>query len=138
MDFGAIRVFESILAAAGWKIAVLVLIIVVLVGLAIRLAPQFIADRRARDMADSESKRMAAVALQNRMDAKDAALEKILTNHIAHLEIQLASSREFYAIAVERLSAISSDMKEARHRLDEIGTELSEVKEDTTILRDRK
>lgn len=138
MDFGALRVFEAIMAAAGWKIALFVLIMVILIGVAVRLAPQFIADRRARDREDSEARRIAVTALQNRIDEKDARLDKILTNHIAHLEIQLSASREFYAVATERLAAISTDMKEARHKLDVMGTALAEVKEDTTVLRDRK
>lgn len=138
MDFGALRVFEAILAAAGWKVAVLILVVIVLIGVAVRMAPQFIADRRARDKEESDAKRAAAMVLQNRLDQKDATLEKILTNHISHLENQLAQSRDFYTVATERLAAISLDMKEARHKLDEMGAELAEVKVDTTVLRDRQ
>lgn len=135
MDFGAVKVFDAILAAAGWKMAVFVLIIIVLIGLAIRMAPQLIADRRARDREDAAARQAAAAALQSRIDSKDATLEKILTNHIAHLESQLSASREFYQIATERLAAISQDMKEARRKLETVGDELESVKQDTTAIR---
>lgn len=138
MDFGVLRVFEAILAAAGWKIAVVILILIILIGVMIRLAPQFLADRRARDREDTIARQTAASALQNRIDNKDAMLEKILTNHIAHLETQLVASREFFETATERLAAISLDMREARGQLDKIGAELADVKVDTTVLRDRQ
>ncbi len=135
MDFGAIRVFEALLAAAGWKIALFVLIMVILIGVAIRLAPQFIADRRARDREDTIARQTAAVALQNRIDNKDAMLEKILTNHIAHLEIQLAANREFFEVATERLSSISNEMKEARAQLRDLHLLANDVKDDTAAIR---
>lgn len=131
------RFFEAILAAAGWKVAIAVLVILVILAAAVRLAPQWLADRRERDRQEAEAKRRTIADAQARMDAKDALVEKIATNHIAHLEIQLEASREFYAVATERLSAISSDMKEARHKLESVGMEIAEVKLDTTVLRDR-
>jgi hypothetical protein len=137
MDFGALKVFEALMAAAGWKTAVGVLLFIIALIAAVRMAPQVLTDRRARDKDEADSKARAAAAQQMRFDAKDAALEKILTNHIAHLESQLSASREFYEVATERLAAISTDMKEARHKLDAVGAELAEVKEDTTVLRDR-
>lgn len=137
MDFGAIKVFEAILAAAGWKIAIAVLLAIIALIASVRMAPQVLADRRARDREDADARVRAAKAVQDRIDVKDAALEKILTNHIAHLEIQLSASREFYEVATERLASISADMKEARNKLDSVGAELAEVKLDTTVLRDR-
>ncbi len=135
MDFGAIKVFEAILAAAGWKIAVTALILVVLIGVAARMAPQFMADRRARDREDTEARQKVAQALQNRIDTKDAMLEKILTNHIAHLEIQLAANREFFEVATERLSSISNEMKEARAQLRDLHLLAGDVKDDTAAIR---
>lgn len=135
MDFGAVRVFEAILAAAGWKVALFVLIMVVLIGVAIRLAPQFIADRRARDREDTVARLAAAAKLQERIDSKDAMLEKILTNHIAHLEIQLAANREFFEVATERLSSISNEMKEARAQLRDLHLLASDVRGDTAAIR---
>jgi|CXWL01.1.fsa_nt_gi hypothetical protein len=137
MDFGAIKVFEAILAAAGWKIAIAVLLAIIALIASVRMAPQVLADRRARDREDADARVRAAKAVQDRIDVKDATLEKILTNHIAHLEIQLSASREFYEVATERLASISADMKEARNKLDSVGAELAEVKLDTTVLRDR-
>lgn len=135
MDFGAIKVFEAILVAAGWKMAVFVLVLVILIGVAVRLAPQFIADRRTRDREETIAKQAVAQALQVRIDNKDAMLEKILTNHIAHLEIQLAANREFFEVATERLSSISNEMKEARAQLRDLHLLASDVHEDTAAIR---
>ena len=137
MDFGILRVFEALLAAAGWKSAVGVMFAVLILVALVRLAPSWLADRRAGESERLRLKNEAQRALQARIDAKDATLEKILTNHIAHLELQLEASREFYQSAAERLAAISIEMKEARHQLEKNGTFLEEIKEDTTVLRDR-
>lgn len=130
MDFGALRVFEAVLAAAGWKVAVVILVGIIVV---IRMGPQWLAARR--DEQSDKARQMSA--LQARVDTKDAALEKILTNHIAHLEIQLEASRTFYTIATERLSSISDDLKDARTQLDKVHGVVSDIRNDTEVLRDR-
>jgi chromosome segregation ATPase len=137
MDFGILRVFEAVLAAAGWKVALTVLLLVVVIVALVRLAPSWLADRRARDVQDAQDKSASQRALQARIDTKDAMLEKILTNHIAHLEVQLAASREFFSLATERLLAIDSEVKEARVQLAEIHLKVADISEDTTVLRDR-
>ncbi len=137
MDYGIIKIWDAVVAAAGWKVAILVVLTAMTIIALVRLAPSWLADRRARDAQEGSDRREAGRALQARLDAKDAMLEKILTNHIAHLEIQLAASREFYEVAAERLSTISQEMKDAQDSLREIHGQVNEIKEDTTVLRDR-
>lgn len=130
MDFGAIKVFEAVLAAAGWKTAVAILVGIVVL---IKLGPQLLIARREEQ--SDKARQMAA--LQARVDSKDATLEKILTNHIAHLELQLEASRGFYTIATERLAALSDDLHDARAQLDRVHSVIVDVKSDTEVLRDR-
>lgn len=134
MDYGVIQIFNAILAAAGWKMA---LVIVVGVIVLVRLAPPWLADRRQRDTEDARARIEAQRALQQRIDGKDAMMEKILTNHIAHLELQLEASRAFYTIASERLSSISNEMKEARHQLDGLRVLAEENSDDLNFLKGR-
>ena len=138
MDYGLIRIFDALLQAAGWKIAIGILVFIFILIAAVRMAPawfqeakerrQATRDRRAEENAQVRQDKEALLA---RLDRKDAILEKITGNHIQHLELQLAKSTEFYAVAVEALRAISSDQKETRTQLREVEDKLDKVKDIT-------
>jgi hypothetical protein len=135
MDFGLVKIFDSVMQAAGWKVAVLMVIVLLVIIALIRLAPSWFTDRRTRDLASSQARAAVLQAQQARIDAKDAMLEKILTNHIAHLEIQLEASREFYSVAAERLASISQEIKESRRDLEKMSISIDDINEDTTFLK---
>ena len=75
--------------------------------------------------------------LFERLDRKDAVLEKISSNHIAHLEQQLAASQGFFEAALRTLVSLDQNQKELRTQVSEIEGKLGQVKDDTTFLRGR-
>ena len=94
-----------------------------------RLQSLSLRTQREQELA-SEKARLIA-----RLDQKDAYLEKILTNHIAHLEDRSKAQLEFEKAAVEQLQAMTHKLRELRidqvktlEKVDEINGDVREIK----------
>ncbi len=115
-----------------------------IVLLAIRFGPQYVQALRERRIATQQRRidEQRVVSQREhdlfaRIDRKDEILEKLTGNHIQHLELQLAASREFYGAATERLTMISTEMKEVRRELEYLHAFASDSKNDLQYLKGR-
>jgi hypothetical protein len=70
-----------------------------------------------------------------RLDRKDSVLEKLTGNHIQHLEIQLAQNREFHAVVIKTLEAVTASQNQIVKELSEIRKDSSEASKDMAWLK---
>lgn len=114
-----------------------------LIGLlAVRFLPQILTDLRERRLAARQEQLQAKQEytvreheLMAKLDRKDAVLEKLTGNHIAHLEIQLTASREFYTEAVKALSALSKVQDDIVKEIRELRKDAQDIKNDTSFIK---
>ncbi len=72
-----------------------------------------------------------------RLDTKDASLEKILTNHIAHLEAKLTQDEQATRALLAFFEKQEEYHGEIRRELIEVKQLASEIKDDTVKIEDR-
>lgn len=114
----------------------------IIIFLAVRFAPTWLAAwkeqrleaLRAR-LAEKQEYTSREHELFARLDRKDATLEKITGNHIQHLELQLAQSKEFFDAAVKNLNALNETQERIAAELRELRAESREIKSNTDFLR---
>lgn len=103
--------------------------------LLLRFGPDYIRGLREKRLAVQQeriqrrsSDSLRESALQGRLDAKDAQLTTILTNHIAHLEEELKLTRAFHVAIVAEIQKHGVDLARAEKTLNDAAEDLEDVK----------
>jgi hypothetical protein len=116
-----IRLLEQLGRTAGWKIAAGVGAVLLGIYGGWKLLQFFLEERRRRIEASLQRQAAERAAAQQerrefleRLDRKDAALEKLTGNHIAHLEVQLQAAREFFESQAKVNDQLVAELKELR------------------------
>ena len=129
---GETQIFESVQKHLGTASAVCILLTL----LAVRFLPAILQSIREKRMAILQAKQQAAIAISqrehdlfSRLDKKDEVLEKLTSNHIQHLEVQLAKNAAFYDTAVEHLRVMTGELKELRMESRDILHAVEQVKD---------
>jgi len=110
--------------------------------LLVRFLPQYLINLRERRLADAQRRLADKAEITNRerslferLDRKDAVLEKLTGNHIQHLEVVLAKSDAFHDAAVEHLRAMTTELREARGELLAIRAKVDDIHTTTKEIR---
>ena len=125
--FGEIQFVQWAMQHLGVLGAVMVLGLL----LSLRFLPSVLQELRERRLAKLQARQGVAqreAELLRRLEAKDAKLETILTNHIAHLQAETADTRSFHQAATEHLKALTHELRELRVDLSKVADHVDEVR----------